>query len=128
MAKVEWQASYSVGVEDLDQQHRALFEVINKLDDAIAGARRHEIMGAFSHLLDYARGHFAFEEAFMARTKHADLDAHQLEHAAFVDRVMRLWEEFLADRGDVAPRLLEFMQDWLVHHVRHTDQGYNPNR
>ena len=124
MAKVAWLQRYSVGVDDLDEQHQALFRVVNQLDDAIEAGAKHEIVGTFSRLMDYARGHFAHEEAYMARIGYADLEGHQREHARFVGKVTDLWEAFLADEGEVAPRLQSFLADWLIGHIDATDGDY----
>lgn len=124
MAKVAWLQRYSVGVVELDEQHQALFRVVNQLDDAIREDARHEIVGTFSRLMDYARAHFAHEEAFMARIGYADLDAHQREHARFVARVTSLWEAFLTGDAEVAPALQRFLADWLIGHIDGTDGDY----
>jgi hemerythrin len=124
MAKVAWLQRYSVGVEELDEQHQAIFRIVNQLDDAISAGAKHEIVGTFSRVMDYARAHFAHEEAFMARIEYAELEGHQREHARFVSKITNLWEGFLAGEDDIAPELQRFLTEWLIGHIDGTDGDY----
>ncbi len=128
MGKVAWLQRYSGGVQELDEQHQALFRVVNQLDDAIAAGAMHEVIGTFSRLMDYARAHFADEEAYMARIGYPDLEVHQQEHARFVEELTNLWESFLADESEVIPKLQAFLADWLTSHVDATDGDYARER
>ena len=64
--KVHWENAYSVGIKDIDKQHKKLFELVNKLydlnDNANIKEEIRDILYAFS---DYTKVHFKDEEDYM---------------------------------------------------------------
>ncbi len=124
MKKIDWSDSYRLGDNELDEQHRAIFDVVDRLAEAISSGARHEIMGVFSRLVDYAKSHFSWEEAYMEKLGYAGLEAHKLEHIAFLEEVMALWQNFLqGDPEAVGRRLLNFLHDWLTEHIGRADRA-----
>ena len=63
--KLEWEEKYSVGVLEIDTQHKKLFATINELIDIIGGHfEQLAINKVVSELLDYKKFHFATEEKY----------------------------------------------------------------
>ena len=66
MAILTWDDSFCVGIEGVDEQHRNLVEMINRLDAAVsAGRDEMEINEILKGALDYTQYHFATEERLM---------------------------------------------------------------
>ena len=55
-----------------------------------------------------------------------ELGAHQAEHKALVEQVLKFQEDFQADKPGVAVALMQFLQKWLCHHIMETDKRYGP--
>ncbi|MGB4948103.1 MAG: hemerythrin domain-containing protein, partial [Candidatus Competibacter denitrificans] len=64
---IEWSDALSVGVEEVDQQHKGLAQMVNELNGAIHGGWGKETRDdIIVKLLEYTRVHFATEESLMS--------------------------------------------------------------
>jgi hemerythrin len=130
MAIMLWDDRYAVGVRDLDDQHRGIFDTLNRLHDAILADRGAErLTETIDFMLGYTVKHFIAEEAHMAAIGFPGLAEHKEEHA------MLLWqtEEYLhAFRNEPssakADELARFLIEWLTHHILGTDKRYAVHR
>lgn len=118
----------SVGIAALDADHREFVRLINLLQANVKYAERRDLARrALSTLEDYARFHFAREEAVMRVCGFPGLDAHRDEHRRFVawfrDAALRLEGDPEAAVGD---ELLDFLVQWLNHHILIQDMAYRP--
>lgn len=123
MAVIRWGLDYYTGLPEVDRQHEELFVLINRLHDA-AHDRSAIVDQAFEDLRGYVREHFALEETLMAE---ANVEAghsaeHHGAHAGFVARIDRLWARHRSGDEAAAAELLQFLSDWLVQHILHTDR------
>ena len=127
MALLTWNGKYSVGVEAMDNQHSRLFETLNELHSAMMKGQARAMTGPIlSKLLDYTRDHFRSEESAMSAARYPGLQEHHAKHVALTSQV----EEFAArhEKGDgmLSLELLNFLRDWLTHHIQQEDQKYGP--
>ena len=131
MAAMSWTTSMSVGVPELDDDHKGLIHIINQLDES-AGAegRQAVVRQSLVALIRYAESHFGREEEVMMVCGYPPLAAHKGEHRAFVDKVRGVADRFEGDpeglSAFVAKELVEFLQDWLKKHIMIEDQAYKP--
>jgi hemerythrin-like metal-binding protein/PAS domain S-box-containing protein len=123
---IVWNSSYSVGVPELDDQHRRLVELINQVGDDY-GPRNSFTDGLFHEVLcdmfDYTHVHFQTEEDYLGRIAYPQLAAHEREHAAFTARVMEFIEA--ARHGEQDRKGIHgFLLSWLVAHILESDMQY----
>ena len=78
-----------IGISEIDEEHKKLFELITKIDttvkrndDPISNA-----MLLINELKQYAVTHFAHEEAYMERINDPELKRQKKEHAAFIEKI-----------------------------------------
>ena len=63
---VEWSNELSVGIEEIDSQHKVLVDLLNEVHEAIQRGRTLEATrDIIARLDEYARVHFAVEESLM---------------------------------------------------------------
>ena len=121
-----WNASYSVGVPELDDQHRRLIELINQVGDDY-GPRNSFTDGLFHEVLrdmfDYTQVHFQAEEDHLRRIAYPQLAAHEREHATFTARVMEFIDAARHGRQD-RKGIHGFLLNWLVSHILESDMRY----
>jgi hemerythrin len=125
MALMTWSSKYSVGVETLDNHHKALINVLNELHAASMRGKAQEVAGRLiDQVISIANEHFAAEERFMESIKFPGLAEHRAKHKEMTGKVA----EFVArhKKGDttVYTQLLYFMRDWLSNHMLTVDGEY----
>ncbi len=121
----QWTAKYSVKVDDMDVQHKRLFEIIHELYSAMREGHGKEVVGeVLRRLIDYTVQHFTAEEKLMEQNGYSQLVAHRIEHRALTDKVVAFKKDFDAGSAAVSLELMTFLQDWLTHHIQTTDQKY----
>jgi len=113
-----WNDSYVVGVPDIDEQHRLLFDMIENLADIAEGRSTGDGMnGAIGKLVALARSHLEFEETITSRNPEKGYDAVIREHSEFVKKVEGL-SRFLAEAPvDALPATVEYLKDWVIDHT-----------
>lgn len=122
---VGWNDSYKLGINSIDDQHKVLFGLINKLYLAYGKSRsKAELREVLVELLNYTKYHFGHEEKIFHRIGYASTQKHIEQHVKFINKVNSFKEEF--ERGDVSVALdvVHFLQDWLVSHIQRTDKAY----
>lgn len=124
MPYMEWDDSYSVGVEEIDRQHRRLFELVNQLHDACATqCSEDQVMRVVDEFSDYTRLHFATEEKYMDAYSYADHDRHVEEHMQCSLRAVEFFGKGIVGDDAVADEMLAFLRTWLHEHILGTDKG-----
>jgi hemerythrin len=126
MALFTWNDSYSVKVTLCDQQHKNLFDIINRLADAMRMGRGDEVVSkTVGELLQYTRTHFQQEEALLKKANYPELASHQGAHMKFVADVEALLKQTRAGRAANSIQVLNLLRDWLVNHIQKTDKAYS---
>jgi hemerythrin len=122
---LRWNSTLSIGVPELDRQHRELLERIDAFEDAVLAREPTAAARTLSFLREYVRLHFAAEEALMAAVAYPARLAHEAEHARFTAAVDALAES-LATHGPSAAlvhRIHRELSAWVPEHVYSTDQA-----
>ncbi len=123
VAFFHWSDEMSVGIRELDAQHRRLISLTNFLVVAmLTGKRRETRRAAVAATLDYAAVHFATEEVYMRAFGYDDYEAHHQEHMEFTRRGQELRDR--ADRDGSSLETIDFLGAWLRHHIAFSDKGY----
>jgi hemerythrin len=126
MALINWNDRLSVKVAVIDLQHQRLISMINELADAMSQGKGKGIVGGIIERLIYYTGtHFKTEERYFDRFAYPDAEAHKKEHAAFVEKVLDYKQRFSTQEGMLSVDVINFLKDWLYHHISKTDRGYS---
>ena len=125
MARIEWTEALSVGVSDVDDQHRQIIGLINRFEDSVRDSvGTAAVRSCIDSLVDYAGVHFRDEEAILESLQFPGLAKHKLFHQYFVARVKVFSDRFSSGEPDVPEDLLTFLKLWLVDHIMVSDQEY----
>jgi len=122
---VQWDDSYSIGVDKVDNQHKELFKRLNDLILANKSDKgRDEVKKILGFLADYTVKHFEDEEELQRESGYPDYELHKEIHDNFVQDVVELKEKLEAGRVDAAT-MMKFnkkVTKWLINHVKGIDQ------
>jgi hemerythrin len=120
-----WKDEYTVGVAEIDTQHRELLTRMGQLAEAILGEEPAAAKQALGFLADYALSHFKTEEALMRQNHYPFAEEHIRQHRTFADYFAKLRGE--VESGKHHPLYLTFrvqllLVDWLINHTAQTDR------
>lgn len=125
---VEWDASYTVGVDKYDNAHKVLFKMINDLADAMQQKKSKDAVGrVLVGLAEYTTNHFAGEERDFDQTKYPEVTQHKALHKKLLDQVTELIGKFNAGEPLIAQDVINFLNDWLINHIKGVDMRYGPH-
>lgn len=126
MPFANWTAEFSVGVEEIDNDHKRLLALLNELHDAVeAGAAWEVLDKVLDGLMLYVNYHFAHEESLFARTDYPGYDRHRRQHQALTVTVKEIYEDFHeASSGTLPQQVLEFLKNWLYEHIMGSDRAF----
>src|SRR5271157_1841395 len=120
----KWKSSYCCGVESIDEQHKALVELIFKLQRAMAeGRARQEADETIESLVFYVRYHFAWEEQWYDQQGFKGLAAHSAEHELLTRDILQLQTRLQEGKLVAAIPLMRLLQEWLLTHIEESDKS-----
>ena len=126
MALIGWTDELSVGISEINEQHKKLIDMINDLHAAtLKGKGKAAVGSILSGLASYVVEHFACEEKYFDSFNYADSASHKLQHKVFVDRLTQFQND--AEKGKVMLSLdiMDFLEEWIQDHIRIQDKGYS---
>ena len=119
-----WRPEYSIGIADVDDQHKHLLSLLGRVGVLAGGAADgRELAKVFGELQEYAAYHFSSEEHLLhaAMLPMAHAQQHLAAHRQYWREVAQL-EERVAGDHSVAPALYKFLQHWWLDHICRVDR------
>jgi hemerythrin len=111
------------GVQNIDDQHGELIDILNRLHESmLQDTDRSTLEELVSQLVEQTRAHFSFEEVLMTRYEYPDYARHKKEHDKLLEHILDFSKRFA--RGDL---LLTFgimvdLKGWAEVHIRKCDK------
>ena len=128
VALLNWTPDMSVGVSVLDEDHKKLIAMINELHSGMLAGHSNEVVGGvLRKLANYTVEHFRREEALFAQTGYPAAGAHQREHEKLKTQVTAEIQKFQSGAAGLGMETLNFLRDWLKHHIQESDKCYGPH-
>lgn len=120
-----WTPELSVGLDEIDAQHRVLVDIINRIYLALINRwNREQVAQVLDELVQYTQVHFAVEESLFRITNYPDYESHKALHERLRDQVASIQRRF--ERGDIELdlKLMTFLRNWLTDHIHGEDKAY----
>lgn len=125
MALIEWTDSFSIGIPAMDQQHRHLIELINKLDQAVRISKKNPATPAIlTELVEYTKSHFEAEEKVMKESGYPGIEEHRAIHQKLLREVTDTMEKVNSGKLTASTNTSDFLQIWLEKHLAGYDCKY----
>jgi len=127
MAFFEWTDELSVGVEQMDLQHKKLIAIINEFHNAVSIDKSKDqsaVKKAVESLSDYVRTHFDDEEALMQKHNFPKLDFHIQIHERLAQKVNEYATKLQTGQKVMNLDMAIFLKGWLEDHIGQTDKMY----
>jgi len=121
-----WNSNFNTGIALIDEQHKKLVEILNKLAAHLAMRSSPVTLNeVFVELTDYADYHFkSEEEIWKAHFKNDDwYIQHDKTHESFITKVSRIKLEGEEKTVDAAIyEVISFLSQWLAYHILDGDK------
>lgn len=125
MAFFDWIDELSVGNQRMDEQHKGLIHLINRLHEGVVDGQGPDLTGGvLAELLGYTKKHFRAEEALLARVEYPHLDLQRSEHRAFELKVNAMLADHQRGNQLIHFEILGFLKRWLTAHIIEQDTAY----
>lgn len=126
MSLIIWDDSFSVGINTIDEQHKKLIAIINKLHTAMKEGQSHIILEEIlRELTDYVKTHFSFEERHFAHFHYESSDLHKNQHNEFVLKISSFERQFKAGELSLSIEIMNYLMKWLTNHIKIEDKKYS---
>lgn len=125
---IVWGDDLVTGITEIDEQHRILVNSINEANSRLTHNVNAATLDQITRdLLSYALYHFETEEKLMQEFNYADeyeedFNVHYQQHREFSAVVVTVRENIKAGNLMSRAELLSFLNNWLINHIRDTDQ------
>ena len=127
MEQIIWTEDFSVGVVRLDEQHKRLIQMINRLIAQPQTTTESELISdLLSDMTNYAQKHFAAEEELMRQYNYPRLKEQVAQHHAFQEKTVDFCSATTLNVRIVPETMLRYLSDWLVGHILDSDMAYKP--
>ena len=125
MAFFQWDDEYSVGIVEIDEQHKKLLFRISEFYEAVKIDREEAFAYLLDSVIDYVTEHFSTEERYMDTYKFPETESHKEEHAEFKDRILAVKEKLENGEQVVTLDTTRMLRHWVKDHVLGTDKKYS---
>ena len=122
---INWDKTYSVGIEIIDKQHKKLVDIINVLFNSFSNGKAENIVSdVINELVEYTVYHFKVEEDLFEEYNYPEKEDHKQKHQEFINQVAE-WKVKL-QKGDenIHYECLDFLKTWLLKHIKGDDIAY----
>lgn len=124
MSKFDWSEKYSVGIKQMDEEHKKLVGLMQQLDAETSGNQNESVVAeVMDGLIDYIRTHFVSEEKLMKENDFPGFLAHRQVHIEFIRTVVELRNNHANKHFD-KDRISVFLIEWLLKHIMGMDKQY----
>lgn len=120
-----WKEIYSVGDEDIDREHKKLFDIAQEAMDetAIKNERDTKIKAVLINLYDYMKTHFKHEEELMKEADYPQLQEHADIHNKIIESINTFVKQLPTMRIEIFEKeLIRIIDIVLIQHIIQEDR------
>lgn len=123
-AFLEWSPELSVGIEEIDEQHKVLVGMVNKLynETVIKQGGLAVTHSVLQELVHYTIIHFSVEESLFRVFDYPHYDNHKKQHEDLKRQVVAIYDQVSSGKETVNIELIMFLRKWLKTHIMKDDK------
>lgn len=122
---IPWNDKFSLGIEEIDIQHKKMIEIINRLYRSMQTSTEKDAMNTIlQELHDYADYHFATEEKHFEEFNYKDKVEHTKSHNAYREKIAQFSKENNNNEVMASFQLMDFLGEWWTGHILGEDRKY----
>ncbi len=123
---INWNDSYSVGNKEMDEQHKKLIDIINKLFKSFKEGNAQEILNdILQEMIDYANFHLNSEEKLLFKYNYPQKEEHEAMHKSFREKIEELKKSLKSESKDAHYEVIDYLKNWWTNHILVEDMKYS---
>jgi len=123
MGSIDWRDDFNINVRQLDDQHRQMAVLVNRLHRAAETRERPEAVSeVLEQLIDLTRAHFDNEERLMLEYGYPEYGTHMREHHDLLEQLAALRRKVEGGAGLAFAAGSDFSSDWVMVHLLGSDK------
>ena len=125
MQEIIWNDDYSVGVQQLDEQHKKIISFINTLvNDNNLSVHSESLNEVLTEMLKYSIEHLRYEENLLKENNYPEFDSHKQFHEDYIERSSEFSISAMDSDYRVPTGVISYLRDWWEHHILKEDMKY----
>ena len=127
MTAIIWnRIKHDVKVEQLNEQHKILFETLDALYKAMENKDdKKALINIINDLIMYSKQHLTTEEALLEKYGYPELSEQREQHKLFIAKVEEFKEEFHNNSFMLYFNMAIFLKTWISNHIEGLDKKYS---
>lgn len=122
MVLIKWKDEFSVGIPDVDHEHRELITLINELHAVLSGGESdYTVMDFLGEILAHVSAHFALEEKIMRERNYDQFAEHKADHELLLDELRDLMDDYEESASFSDAEFADAVGSWFSEHFRTKD-------
>ena len=123
MKAFEWNDDLSVGVQEIDEDHKKIIKYYNELFAAcMVSMGPAVVLETLEKLIEYTKCHFQREEALMEKEGYPGLAEQRHEHEELIRTVEEVQKKAKSDPDhEFSNDVLGFVSSWIRNHILESD-------
>lgn len=124
----EMKPEYFTGITLIDEEHKQLFAYANEaydlLQEEFIADKYDRIVAILQELRNYTKKHFADEETYMESIQYKRIFTQKIQHQEFIDKLDNIDIDSIEageNQDEAIIDILEFLTNWLIHHILELD-------
>jgi len=123
---IRWSDQYSVNIKLIDEQHKHLIKLINKMHEIIlVDGNQKKVELIIEKLFEYTNYHFKTEENLLETYSYPNWQIHRKEHDDLLKQLLKLKVRLVKGSTTVSLEVFAFLNNWLVNHILDSDKKYS---
>ncbi len=112
-------------MQEIDDQHKKLIAIINRLADAMSVGKGRDVLDAvMAEMMDYTEYHFGAEEQMLVQHGYSQTDEHKKAHAELVVRAREIKDAAEQGGRKSTVDVMLFLSSWLDKHILQEDRKF----
>jgi hemerythrin len=126
MPFIKWTDELSIGIQELDEEHKQWLAILNELHSAMNDNNDVKtIQDVVMRMLEYTAMHLTHEETHMLEHKYNLFESHKEKHSLLIHKIKLLLEH--VNEGSnfrLAIETFSLLKKWLTNHIMVSDKKY----
>jgi hemerythrin len=119
---LQWRTDYSIGIQEIDNQHKTIIQLINDLLNLCRNDTNDEDYESFNKLvgiiLEHFQKHFETEENLMLEKKYPHYEEHKKRHDKLLEDVKKMVDKIINEKQKQSLiNLVIFLREWFVENI-----------